>query len=72
MVFPDRKTVERVRKTFPVGTKVKLVRMDDAQAPPPGTEGVVIAVDDTGSLIMEWENGSHLNVIYGQDVVVKV
>ena len=69
MVFPSRMEVEAVRKMYPPGTKVRLVRMDDAQAPPVGTEGTVIAVDDTGSLLMSWSNGSGLNVVYGEDVV---
>ena len=53
----------------PAGTRVELVRMDDAQAPPMGTHGIVLGVDDTGSLLMRWDNGSGLNVVYGEDVV---
>lgn len=67
--FPSRATVERVRREYPVGTRVELVRMDDRQAPPPGTRGTVLAVDDTASLIMRWDNGSGLNVVYGEDIV---
>ena len=50
--FPSRETVERVRRQYPAGTRVELVRMDDRQAPPAGTRGTVIGVDDTGSLLM--------------------
>jgi len=64
--------VEQVRKQYPAGTRVELVWMDDPQAPPVGTRGTVTAVDDTGSLLMHWDNGSHLNVIYGEDVVREV
>lgn len=64
--------VEQVRKQYPAGTRVKLVQMDDVQAPPVGTMGTVTAVDDTGSLLMHWDNGSRLNVVYGEDVVRKV
>jgi hypothetical protein len=46
--------------------------MDDAQAPPMGTHGTVTGVDDTGSLLVDWDNGSGLNVIWGVDVVRKV
>ena len=46
--------------------------MDDFQAPPIGTKGTVVGVDDTGSLLMSWDNGSGLNVVYGEDVVKKV
>lgn len=72
MRFPNRETVERVRREYPAGTRVELVRMDDAQAPPAGTLGTVIGVDDTASLLMRWDNGSHLNVVYGEDAVRKI
>ena len=72
MTFPSGETVERLRREYPAGTLVELVQMDDAQAPPPGTIGEVLGVDDSGSLLMCWRNGSGLNVIYGEDVVRKV
>lgn len=72
MRFPDRATVERVRREYPAGTIVELVKMDDPQAPPVGTLGEVLGVDDTASLIMRWSNGSGLNVVYGEDVVRRV
>ena len=49
MKFPSRETVERVRREYPAGTRVELVRMDDVQAPPIGTKGTVTGVDDTAS-----------------------
>ena len=70
--FPSRETVERVRRQYPSGTRVELVRMDDIQAPPAGTLGTVLGVDDTGSLLMKWDNGSGLNVVYGEDLVRKI
>lgn len=69
MRFPSRETVEQVRRQYPAGTRVELVEMDDLQAPPPGTLGTVLGVDDTGSLLMRWDTGSHLNVVYGEDTV---
>ena len=71
MNFPDRKTVERMRKEYPAGTRVILEQMEDPQAPPVGTLGTVIGVDDS-SLLMRWDNGSGLNVVYGQDRVTKM
>ena len=65
--FPSIEIVERIRKQYPVGCRVELVRMDDIQAPPIGTKGIVIGVDDTGSIMVRWENGSSLNVVYGED-----
>lgn len=72
MQFPNRETVERIRREYSVGTRVELVRMDDAQAPPVGTKGTVKGVDDTGFLLMRWDNGSGLNVVYGEDIVRKI
>lgn len=72
MRFPSKEIVEHIRREYPAGTRVELVRMDDVQAPPVGTLGTVIGVDDTASLLMRWDNGSHLNVVYGEDVVRKV
>lgn len=54
MLFPNKETVERVRKQYPVGTRVELVEMDDFQAPPIGTLGTVEGVDDTASLLVSW------------------
>ena len=72
MKFPSREIVERIRREYPAGTRVELVQMGDAQAPPVGTKGTVKGVDDTGSLLMRWDNGSGLNVVYGEDIVRKV
>lgn len=67
-----REIAVELRKQYPVGTKVRLVNMDDTQAPPIGTLGVVKGVDDTASLLVSWEIGSSLSVLYGVDVVEKV
>ena len=72
MKFPSREIVERIRREYPIGTRVELLQMDDAQAPPVGTKGTVKGVDDTGSLLVRWDNGSGLNVVYGEDIVRKV
>jgi hypothetical protein len=70
--FPKREIVERIRREYPAGTRVELVRMDDAQAPPVGTKGTVTGVDDTASVLVSWDNGSHLNVVYGEDICRKI
>lgn len=59
------KTVEiqELRSAYPVGTKVVLDRMDDTQAPPPGTVGVVRYVDDLGQIGVSWATGSSLSLI---------
>ena len=72
MNFPSKEIVEKVRAEYPVGTRVELVKMDDAQAPPVGTKGTVKGVDDTASILVAWDNGCGLNVIYGVDKCKKV
>lgn len=72
MNFPSMATVERLRKEYPKGTRVRLVCMDDPQAPAVGTKGTVKGVDDAGSLMVSWDSGSSLSVIYGMDAVSKI
>ena len=72
MNFPSREIVERVRREYPAGTRVELVRMEDVQAPPTGTKGTVTGVDDTASVMVAWDNGSRLHVVYGEDACRKL
>lgn len=72
MMFPSREIVERVRREYPAGTRVELVRMEDAQAPPIGTRGTVTGVDDIASILVDWDNGSGLHVAYGEDICRKL
>lgn len=67
MRFPSREVVEVLRKKYPVGTRVELAYMDDIQAPPIGTKGTVKGVDDIGSIMVSWDNGSSLSIAYGED-----
>ena len=67
MNFPKREIVEMLREQFQPGTRVKLLRMDDVQAPPPGTEGTVRGVDDAGQVMVAWDTGSSLSLIPGVD-----
>ena len=72
MRLPSKETVERVRLRYPTGCRVELVQMDDPQAPPAGTFGTVLGVDDTGSIMVRWDNGSGLNVVYGKDTCRRI
>lgn len=46
---------------------MELLQMDDCQAPPTGTQGTVMGVDDVGSILVNWDNGSALSLVYGED-----
>ena len=69
-VSPD--TLERLRWRFRKGTTVELVRMDDPQAPSPGTCGKVMCVDDMGTVHVNWDTGSSLGAVYGADEILPV
>ena len=62
-----KEKIEELCSTYPPGTRVVLDHMDDPAAPPPGTQGTVITVDDNGQLLVNWDNGSSLSVILFAD-----
>ena len=68
----SKETLQALRERYPAGTRVELVQMDDAQAPAVGTKGTVRDVDDMGSIMVAWDNGCGLNVVYGVDICRKV
>lgn len=63
----SRGQLQRLREAYPKGSRVELVQMDDPQAPPIGTHGTVIGVDDIGSIMVDWDNGCGLSVAWGAD-----
>nr|DAT23153.1 MAG TPA: protein of unknown function (DUF4314) [Caudoviricetes sp.] len=65
-------TLQALCEQFPTGTRVELVKMDDPQAPPPGTKGIVEYIDSLGTIHVRWDNGSGLGIAYGEDVCRKV
>ena len=67
MHFPSKEQIAALQRQYPRGTKVELLGMDDPQAPPTGTMGVVMGVDDAGQLLVRWETGSSLSLIPGVD-----
>ena len=68
MRLPSKETIEALRKAYPVGCTVELVQMDDEpQAPPPGTIGKVVTVDDAATIHVAWTTGSSLGIAYGKD-----
>lgn len=72
MVFLKREIVEKIRKEYPAGCEVVLDRMDDVQAPPAGTHGIVKSVDNTGSIEVAWRTGGSLRIIYGEDACHRI
>lgn len=72
MRFITTEQLAELRNRYPVGCRVRLLEMDDQQAPPVGTCGTVKGVDDTGSIMVAWDNGGSLNVLYGIDRCQKI
>ena len=64
----SKEALQALRERYPRGTRVELVQMDDIQAPPIGTKGTVLGVDDIGSIMVAWDNGCGLSVAYGEDI----
>lgn len=65
--YPRHQTVEQLRKRLPPGTRIVLIQMDEPQAPPVGTKGTVRGVDDMANILVDWDNGGSLNLVYGID-----
>lgn len=72
MKYVKKEIVEKLRQQYPMGTRVELLQMDDVQAPPIGTLGTVYGVDDIGSIMVRWDNGCGLSVVYGVDKCRKI
>lgn len=57
-----------LRKAYTSGIRVELVRMDDPFTTlRPGDKGTVAAVDDAGTIHVNWDDGSTLGVAFGED-----
>ena len=64
----SEKLVYNIKKTYPPGTRIKLIEMDDPYAPvSSGTRGTVTFVDDAGTVHMKWDNGRTLGIVPNVD-----
>ena len=67
-IYIKKEELDALRERYPQGCRVELVKMDDPyREMPPGLQGVVTGIDDTGSIHVNWQNGSSLAVIFGED-----
>ena len=73
MKFPSKDVVDYVKSKFPEGSRVKLVHMNDPYTKlPEGMQGTVRHVDDMATVHVDWDNGSGLGAVYGEDVIQRV
>ena len=72
--IPDSHLVSQLRERFPKGTRVELISMNDPynRKLKPGGQGTVNFVDDTGTVFVDWDCGSGLGVVYGEDYIRKL
>lgn len=68
----NAKIVELLKKRYPAGTRVRLLKMEDPNPVPIGMLGTVEDVDDIGSLVVQWDDGRQLHVLHGIDEVEKI
>ncbi len=61
------RTLKRLRARYKKGMRVELSYMDDKQAPPIGTRGTIVGIDDAGSIMTHWDNGSSLSLLEDAD-----
>ena len=72
-MFPSKEVIEQLRRQYPIGTRVELVRMNDPYTKlKPGDRGTVRLVDSTGTIFADWDCGSGLGIVYGEDYAVKI
>ena len=66
-------TLKRIREQYPVGSTVEIIEMCDLYRDmPAGLRGTVTHVDDTGTVFADWENGSTLDAVFGEDRIRRV
>jgi hypothetical protein len=51
-----------------IGKRIEMIHCTDQYSPiPQGTQGTVDMVDDMGTVFVDWDNGSTLGLIMGED-----
>lgn len=67
-----KEALQVLREQFPKGTRVELMKMNDVQAPPVGTKGTVLYVDDIGTIHVSWDCGGSLGIAYREDICRRI
>ena len=71
--IPTQAQLKTLRARYPKGTRVELDYTSDPYTKlSPGTKGTVSFVDDMGTVFIDWDNGSDLGIVPGEDVVRKL
>ena len=68
-----QKQAVMIREQYPKGTRVELVSTTDPYTRlKPGVQGTVSSVDDIGTIHINWDSGSSLGMVPGEDVIRKI
>ena len=67
------RSAQIIKERYPIGTRVRLVSTTDPYTQLAcGDEGTVRYVDDMGTVHINWDSGSSLGMIPGEDVITKI
>ena len=71
MNFPSHEQVQRIREQYSQGTRVELIHTSDPynRSLHAGSLGTVDFVDDAGTVFVNWDCGSGLGMIIGEDEI---
>lgn len=71
--FTGRAYREFYKKTYPAGTKIKMIAMRNEPRPVPNdVKGIVKLVDDQATIHCVFEDGRRIGVIPGLDAFIKI
>ena len=70
----SKEALTKLKENYPVGCRVELTMMSDPYNTTlvPGCRGTVRAIDDIGTIHVQWDCGSSLGVVYGEDACRKL
>ena len=69
MIFISKEALQRIREEYTEGERIELTKMIDPYRTDlvPSCRGTVRFVDDMATIHVNWDIGSSLGVVYGED-----
>lgn len=64
--------IKMLKEEYPAGTRIKCLSMSDPYRDLSGECGTVRLVDDAGTIHVNWDCGSGLGLVYGEDHFMKL